>query len=366
MPKSRGERALLAVGLWSLLFWTVWTRLPRDHGLSAATAEAGEAAEIMSRAVEAIQACRESSGTPIDARTDLNRTGLIGVEESPITTSLGQLEAKRTTANPNFAAGIVRLFREAGVRRGETIALGASSSFPGLILAVLAASRAMALRPLLIVSLGASNWGANIPEWTWLEMADCLRKAGIIDVSPLAVSVGGEGDEGRDMSSEGRAFLREKIRAGGFQQILEPDLPSDVRTRMDLFERTAAGAPIKAFVNVGGSWVNMGTDADVLKLRPGVNREMTIPPPEKRGLIQEMAVRKIPVIHLLYVKGLAERFGLPWDPVPLPRPGEGLGPARPRAGGTVRTLVLGLYLAGVLAGAGLFLIDKGDRIFTFR
>jgi len=29
------------------------------------------------------------------------------------------------------------------------------------------------------------------------------------------------------------------------------------------------------------------------------------------------------VIHLLYVKGLCDRFGLPWDPAPLPEPGQG-------------------------------------------
>jgi hypothetical protein len=36
-----------------------------------------------------------------------------------------------------------------------------------------------------------------------------------------------------------------------------------------------------------------------------------------------MAVRGIPVIHLLYIKGIAQAYGLPWDPVPLPEPGKG-------------------------------------------
>jgi hypothetical protein len=29
------------------------------------------------------------------------------------------------------------------------------------------------------------------------------------------------------------------------------------------------------------------------------------------------------VIHLLYVRGLTQRYGLPWDPSPIPVPGEG-------------------------------------------
>jgi len=40
-------------------------------------------------------------------------------------------------------------------------------------------------------------------------------------------------------------------------------------------------------------------------------------------VLYAMAALKIPVIHLLYVKGLAQRYGLEWDPIPLPQPGEG-------------------------------------------
>jgi hypothetical protein len=36
-----------------------------------------------------------------------------------------------------------------------------------------------------------------------------------------------------------------------------------------------------------------------------------------------MAALDIPVIHLLFVNGLVQKYGLSWDPVPLPRPGEG-------------------------------------------
>ena len=84
------------------------------------------------------------------------------------------------------------------------------------------------------------------------------------------------------------------------------------------------GKRIAAFVNVGGGWgANMGVDASILELRPGLTEVKKIPPPEKRGVIQEMASRGVPVIHLLFIRGLAERCGLPWDPVPLPEPGQG-------------------------------------------
>ena len=34
-----------------------------------------------------------------------------------------------------------------------------------------------------------------------------------------------------------------------------------------------------------------------------------------------MTARGVPIIHLLHIKGLAVKFNLPWDPVPLPEPG---------------------------------------------
>jgi len=344
-PFRGREGLVLSLGLWSLAAWGVLRFFPRDPGRLSNRA-AIEAAGIMAEAMASIRACREASGPAIERTTDPNRTGLIGVEDSPVTTSPGHLEAKRTTTNPNFAAALVLLLREAGAGPGDTVAVAASSSFPGLILATLAASKALAIRPLLIVSLGASNWGANDPRWTWLEISDCLSRSGLVEARPLAVSVGGEGDEGRDMPPRGRDLLEAKIEASGIPRIGESDLASGVAARLRLFEAAAAGTRLKAFVNVGGSWVNMGADSDILKLQPGVNRTMSLPPPERRGLIQEMSGRGIPVIHLLYVRGLAEKFGLPWDPAPLPGPGK-----KPGNSPAARTAVLAVYLAGlILAG----------------
>jgi len=347
--RAGAERLVILLGLWSLCGWSALRFFPAGWAWPA-DREALSAASLMAEALAAIRSCREAGGIPIDPVSDPNRTGLIGLSDSPITTSPGHLEAKRTTTNPNFAAALVFLFREAGLQAGDAVAVGASSSFPGLILATLAASKAMQLRPLPVVSLGASNWGANDPRWTWLEIADCLEAAGIVEAKPLAASVGGEGDAGRDMSPRGRAVLEAKARSAGIPLLVRPDLPSDVAARLDVFERAAEGAPLKAFVNVGGSWVNMGTDAGVLALKPGLNWKMPIPPPERRGLIQEMSLRGTPVIHLLFVKGLADRFGLPWDPVPLPAPGQEWGGAVSGRGPTARPVVLAVYLLGALAG----------------
>jgi len=285
--------------------------------------EMNEASRLMAAADAAIKDCRESRGIPLDPATDPNRTGLIGLETSPITTSTGRLEAKRTTTNPNLAGLVVFLLHEAGAKRGDVVAIGASSSFPALIVATLAAAEVMGVEPLVISSLGASEFGANIPGFNWIDMEDCLRAAGILDFSPLARAVGGDEDVGRDMSPEGRALLESRIRESGIPFLEESSLERNVASRMKIYREGAGTRPIKAFVNIGGSWANIGTNSEVLKLRPGLTADVFVPPPAERGVLQAMAAADVPIIHLLNVKGLCERYGLPWDPRPLPRPGEG-------------------------------------------
>jgi poly-gamma-glutamate system protein len=282
-----------------------------------------EASRVMAEATAAVRACRESRGVKVDRETDPNGTGLIGLETSAITTSAGRLEAKRTTTNPNLAGLVVFLLHEAGAKRGDVVAIGASSSFPALIVAALSAAKIMGLEPLVISSLGASEFGANIPGFNWIDMEDCLRAAGVLDISPLARAVGGDEDVGRDMSPEGRALLESRIRESGVPFLEEPSLERNVASRMELYGEAAGTRPIKAFVNIGGSWANIGTNSEVLKLRPGLAADVFIPSSAERGVLQAMAAERIPVIHLLNIKGLCERYGLPWDPRPLPRPDDG-------------------------------------------
>jgi poly-gamma-glutamate system protein len=307
-----------------------------------------EAARLMARAESAVRDCRAGNGFPVDQKSDPNRTGLIGLDISPITTSLGNLGAKRTTTNPNFAGLIVRLFNEAGVRKGNTVAVGASSSFPALIIAALSAANVMGVKPLVISSLGASEWGANIPAFNWLDMEECLQKAGLLDVRPIALAIGGDEDMGRDMDQGGRELLQARIRESGIPFLEKPDLRANVEERLRLYEEAAGGRPIEAFINIGGSWANIGTNAEVLKLKPGLLRDVFVPPPGERGVLQAMAGKKIPVIHLLNIKGLAERYGLPWDPRPLPGPGEGGFYSRAQARGIFFILESIIYIALVV------------------
>jgi len=351
------KAAVYALGLLSLAAFLI-LRLAVEKP-PAVEEEMRRAADLMSRATAAVRACREAGGLSIDPAVDFNLTGLIGLGSSPITTSLGNLEAKRTTTNPDFAALAVFLLDRAGVGRGDAVAVGASGSFPALTAAVLCAAESLGVRALVIGSLGASEWGANDPRFDWLSLAQCLRRSGLLSFETLALSVGGEGDVGRDMSPQGREMLIEEAGSSGLPFLQEPDLAQNVNRRLALYDRAAGAAGIRAFVNIGGGYANLGTDSEILKLSPGLASFPRLPPPERQGVIFAMAARGVPVIHLLYVKGLCDRFRLPWDPRPLPDPGE--GPLYGLKGGApwaflvvaavYFALVLAVFIRGIRRGA---------------
>ena len=281
------------------------------------------AAENMNRAIQDLGNCRSEKGLVFDGIADPNSTGLIGLETSLLTTSLGDLQAKRTTTNPAFAALLVHLLKKAGLESGDCLAVGASGSFPALAIAALAAAEAMGVRPILICSLGASQWGANDPEFNWLHIQDCLLNSGFMKEKPAALSLGGEEDMGLDFDPGLRNDLLRRIGETGIVLIEESGLERNVRERILLYESNAAGSEIKAFINIGGNWANLGTDSEILRLKPGLASVRQYPEAGRRGMVFEMAGRGIPVIHLLNIRGICERYGLSWDPLPLPAPGQG-------------------------------------------
>lgn len=306
----------------SLVFWISGRLIPSlfETGLEA---QMRRAAQIMSSGMSTVRGGRKVMNVPIQADYDINKSGLIGDEWTPITTTMGDLEAKRTTTNPNWAAAIVWHLHRAGVQKGDTVAVGASGSFPALILAAYSAAGAMNLNLLMEVSLGASQYGCNEPGFHWLKIQDCLMESGVIIRKPAVVSLGGERDIGGDMQPEGRRLLLRDIRRRDLNFVYEPDLRKNVHLKMDAYERNAGDHPIKAFINIGGSYSNLGVSAKILEVEAGLTDVIRWPPKEKRGVLFEMAARGVPVIHMLHIRGLARSSGLPWDPVPLPQPGQG-------------------------------------------
>ena len=72
-------------------------------------------------------------GIELSAEEDKMKTGFIGVEWSPLTTTLGDLEAKKTAANPMWGIQCLRWFDALHLKAGDRIAITSSSSFPALL-----------------------------------------------------------------------------------------------------------------------------------------------------------------------------------------------------------------------------------------
>jgi len=105
---------------------------------------------------------------------------------------------------------------------------------------------------------------------------------------------------------------------------------------------------IKLFVNIGGASANFGECVDALKIPPGLNKNLKICRKPNRGIIHEMAEKDIPIIHLLDIRSLAIKNGLPIDPVPFPEIGKGNIYFQTKYSRTVIIIVLGIIITLLL------------------
>ncbi len=314
--KNKKHRILISWSILTVIFILVYQLFILDHSVTTPL-QMQRARDYMKTLNETVQREREKRGIPIDRKLDPNHTGLIGTEHSIITTTLGHLEAKRTSVNPDNAGLVVKLFQKMGLKPGDTVAIGSSASFPGLILATLSACKVLELKPLYMISLGSSQYGANIPDFTIIDILTALEEKHGKLFRPLAVSYGGNNDTGKGLSEEGKKLIEAKIKQTGYRLIYESDFEKNIHKRLTLYNE-AAKDTIKCFVNIGGAIANIGKSAAILNLEPGLNREIeSIPSKQTRGVLFEFADREIPTIHLLYIKGLSIKYGLVWDPIPF-------------------------------------------------
>ena len=255
---------------------------------------------------------------------DLNRTGLIGPAYTPLMTTMGDIAAKRTSLDPNFAAVLVKYFNQAGLKQGDVVAIGSSGSFPALAVASICACNVMGLKAKVIVSIGASTYGATREELSLPKMLSLLKDASLIDFELLAVSPGSEGDHGVG-TMEGLLFdntrdtVMEIAHQSGVPVIDEPTLADSIQRRMGLY-----GTDVKLFVNIGGAGANIGSSMEYLNVKPGLSMKLSVVPKSRtRGVLYEFADLGIPVVNMLNIKKIAAEEGMAVDSIPLPGVGEG-------------------------------------------
>lgn len=271
------------------------------------------ASQLAKRAMDHLLLERRQLSIEIDPEADPLQSGLIGAPMSPVTSDPGVLSAKQTTINPNWAAVIVEMLREAGVQPGDTVAVGCSGSFPALNVSTYAAIETLNVRPVVIASAAASQWGANIPGFLWIDMERVLQRDGVFRIRSVAASIGGIQDRGLGMSEEGRGMLVAAVERNGLPVIHARTLAENVTQRMQIFREKASGK-IGAYINLGGGTTSVGSSVGKRLFQPGLNLHPPAGASAVDSVMSEFIESGVPVIHLVQIERLAERYGLPIQP----------------------------------------------------
>lgn len=224
-----------------------------------------EAVEIMEEALSVLkkEVKNKYPEEPILKDIDPNLTGLIfNRPKSPMTTFSGNLKSKQTVLKPNFSALIVDLFIQAKLSKGDTIAVGMTGSMPGANIALLSACEAMGIVPIIITSIGASQWGATDSNFTWLDLESVLYANKVISNSSSAASLGGKGDEYKEKKvkniiyggNRGKELATKAIERNGIKKL------KGYKKRISFYKERIKGelSNYSAYINIGGGLSSMG------------------------------------------------------------------------------------------------------------
>ncbi|HPM76051.1 MAG TPA: poly-gamma-glutamate system protein [bacterium] len=319
------------------------------------------AANLALRCFDAVKTERLRRGISIDQGIDPTGSGLIGELLTPVTTNPGHLPSKQTSVNPNFAAVIVYLLIRAGVETGDTVAIGMSGSFPAVNIATLAALETMKIKSIIITSVGSSQWGANNPEFLWPEMHDLLLEKRLITAKPIAISRGGLEDKALGLSKKGRRLIERSIERSGLEYIEAETYADSVQRRMELYQQYSGEEDIQAYINVGGGTASVGARLGRQLFHAGLNKSAPVGADDLNSVMARFIVEDKPVIHLMRMDKLAQRYGLPIQPRIMPRVGEGKIFVKEEPN---RMLAVSILLSIVILLLAFGRLDWGYRIMT--
>lgn len=323
-PLGKRRTALIAFSLVGSLFWNLpilampeGNPLPFPNPIGERSDQppdwerlAERAEAIVKRGFELVWSWKVEAGIA-DSLRDTLKSGMIGVEWSPLTTTLGNEGAKGLSIQPGWAKFLVREMMEKGVREGDWVALSMTGSFPGLNLAALAACEVLGVSVVAITSLGSSSFGANQPGFTWPEIEHRLRQAGLLHIGTTILTLGGTGDRGAEWDRETQALAEECASRTPFPLLKPRNLKQAIRMRLLHYGDLRR---YRCFINIGGNQATLGGGA-----RPRFSQGgwYTEPPPGKSnppGVMDYFLKANVPCLNLLHLEELNRRLNI----VPAP------------------------------------------------
>ena len=281
---------------------------------------AAKKAEQAMRVIAEAQIARGHQALP---KLDPQRSHLIGPSMSMVTSKMGSLESKQTSINPNFAAVIVGWLRDAGVQRGDRIAIGASGSWPSLNIATYSAAKSLGLKPTIVLSAASSQYGANSAEMMWVDMEQHLRDANVFSYRAAASTLGGLHDRACGMTAQTQAMLVSAIQRNGVKWMKTNSVEDSVQKRMSLYDERSDGDSYAAYINIGGGAASIGGTLGQECFSAGVHQKVcpTLETPD--CVASRMLARGIPVIHVGNATSVAKQYAMSIAPTAMPTVGEG-------------------------------------------
>lgn len=265
-----------------------------------------EAVELAEEWFPLIEELKRERAIVSDVSSNVPNSFMIGDEWTEMTTSLGSLQSKEISSNPDFAALMVRLVDEAGLKEGDRVGLIVSGSFPSLAISTLAALQTSGMDVLLMSSLGASTYGANQPLATWSDMEKVLRLRGGLEFKSSLVSMGADYDAGQGILEEGRDMILNAALRNNIDLYIPGDIIESINRRVEMLSEYN----ISLLVNIGGNQASMGTCAHTLGIPNGLVTQYQGCDDPDRGVIIRMSEQGVPFINLLNIKDLASTYGI--------------------------------------------------------
>ncbi|MEY8701541.1 poly-gamma-glutamate system protein [Francisella philomiragia] len=314
-----------------------------------------QAAELTEEAFDLTQRYFMSKGYLCKSMGDVSCTGLIGLSMTEITTDSGDLYAKRSSVNPNMAAIFVQWLSQLNLKEGDTVAVQETGSYPALDIAMLSAIKTLKLKPLIIFSAGASQFGANRPGFTWPDIYRNLVEKGIFDYDVLGITLGGSHDNGYGMTPGAILKLNDAIKRNDFKVINIPYKDStntSVAKRLEMYKEAAGDDTIKAYINVGGNMASIGLKQPKVKVEEADKKSkvdkkatnvasndqvlkihsfptgVTAKLPPEYSSVNSVAVNflkeDIPVVNVRDINSsIIKTYGMAYNPTTVVPPGQG-------------------------------------------
>ena len=256
-------------------------------------------------------------------------SGMIGAEYTAITTTLGNLDSKKTSIDPNFAAVYIKMFDQLSLDEGDEIVINMSGSFPMLDISCVIAAEQYGLKPFIMASIGASSYGATNPAFTIFDMLQYLNQKEIIKSKIDIVSLGGSSDVGENFGEfndyKDRDLIIKRIKDSDVTFLYEKQFNLNISKRLELIEKKCKN--IKLFVNVGGNSVGLGINENAYYKANGIiysrkyKKSSSIK--EGEGLIEKFLRKDVNVIQMLNIKKIASEYGMEYGFSTLPNVGDG-------------------------------------------